>query len=158
MNPYFKRINIIYMVLLASSLVMPMIFTGLLFVFEGEDPFIKFDKLIIFILIFISLADLFMSQFFYKLQTQKKIDSQSIIEKARTYQLAKIVQAGMMVFAANFAGVFLFMSGEKLFMVVFPLVWFLFVKSKPNPEQFVEDFQLAPDEEQAIFDRNFDVR
>ncbi len=158
MNPYLRKLNIFYMFLLSFSLIVPMVFTGLSFAFEEDEPIIKLDKLMIYILIFVCLVDLFMSQFIYKLQTQKNHDSKSIKEKARTYQSAKVIQATIMLFAANLSGLFLFISGEKLFLVVFPLVWFLFVKNKTSVNQMIEDFQLTPNEKQAIFDRNFDIQ
>lgn len=157
MNPYFNKINTIYKVLLGASIFVPMVFIGLSFTSkENDDYLVKLDKIVLYVIFFVCFVDLLLSILIYKLQINKVSENQSLIQKAKAYQSAKIVQAVLMVFATNLSSIFLFITNEKLFILIFPFAWFLFFKNKPSPEEMEIDFQLTPQEKNQIFSNDFE--
>lgn len=155
-NPFFKRVYFIYTVLMISSFFIPILFTGLMFVYHKE-AMLQLEKFVLYLIFIFCVADLLLSNYLYKFLINSTKNAQELKEKAMRYQSAKILQAAVMLLAIDVASVFLFMTNEIFFIAIFPMGWFLFFMNRPSPDQFADDFELNPQERNQVFHRDFNI-
>jgi hypothetical protein len=135
----FKMINIIYLALGAG-----MLFSVAMFAFMVESGTVPVNNDLTFALQIavpvLAVAGFAAGKFMYSMFGKKAKEDSNDANKIMQYRTATIIVWALLEGPGLFAGISYFMTGNKIFLAFFAMIFVGFIISKPSISKFQQDF------------------
>jgi hypothetical protein len=151
---YFKSLQIIHFALMAGVVAFGIIAFSVNY-FSGKITDDKtLEKLLLIMVVFFSFAEVFASQFLFKMRLKECNKQSNFKDKLFCYRSALIVKFALVEGAAFFVIVAYFLTGNLLFLGFLILLLLVFLYYKPTLDKLRNDLQLSAAEENIIYNQD----
>ncbi len=136
----FKVINIIYLALGAGMLLSLVMFVFMIESGVAQVVDESIADILKIVVVVIAISGYGAGKFLYGMNAKKSKVETNVITKLNNYQTACLIVWAMLEGPGLFACIAYFMTGDKLFLAFFSMIFMGYVLSKPSVSKFQQDF------------------
>lgn len=145
LKEHFKTIQIIFMALLSGQIMFAAV---VFFVLKPTETFyaLNFGDTFTLLILVLSVASIIGSSVVFKLLIKNINPTESAVNKAVSYRMAKIVSWAISESVVMLSVVFFLVTGNTLFQLIFFILLIFFISKVPSKVKFIEEAKISGQE------------
>lgn len=145
LKEHFKTIQIIFMALLSGQIMFAAV---VFFILNPTETFyaLNFGDTFTLLILVLSVASIIGSSVVFKLLIKNINPTESAVNKAVSYRMAKIISWAISESVVMLSVVLFLVTGNTLFQLIFFILLIFFISKVPSKVKFIEEAKISRQE------------